>query len=273
LPATPSLPRELERHIFKIVALSRPVSIPKLMRVAWRPLLYRTLVMSGEVNSIEGIPPFTMETFDRIARTKPVSFLRDSVRNVVVEMIDREQIKTILATCAGIENLWITTIGSPTTPPFPAVHPISLRHLYCDLAQFCGAANGVTALAHLTHLTVDTLNIIPSCSHLLEGCKTLRALIIVDVLPVTDMPVLPLDSFARDPRFVVMPLRNYIVDWLRGVLTERDYWTRADEFIAKRISGEIARSVYSLIEDLRDSDDSEDSDGSDASDHSDEDGS
>ncbi|KAJ6563370.1 hypothetical protein DFH09DRAFT_481878 [Mycena vulgaris] len=313
LPATPNLPRELERHIFEIVALSRPVFIPKLMRVAWRvkrwlePLLYRTLVMTSEVNPIEGIPPFTMETFDRIARTKPASFLRDSVRNVVVEMIEVEQIKTILATCTGVENLWITTIGPPTTPPLPAVHPISLRHLYCDFAQLCEAASvikfetfaqpffshlthlelfngisdddgdpakwdGITALAYLTHLAVDTLDIIPSCPHLLDGCKILRALIIVDESPITELPVLPLDSFVRDPRFVMMPLKNYIVDWRRGVLTGRDYWARADEFIAKRISGEIARSVYSLVKELRDSDDSDDAHGSDDSDHLDEDG-
>jgi hypothetical protein len=30
------LPLELERHIFEICALSRPVGIPKLMLVGWR---------------------------------------------------------------------------------------------------------------------------------------------------------------------------------------------------------------------------------------------
>ncbi|KAJ6524653.1 hypothetical protein DFH09DRAFT_1418480 [Mycena vulgaris] len=132
--------------------------------------------------------------------------------------------------------------------------------------------NGITALIHLPHLAVDTPNIIPSCPHLLEGCTSLRALIIVDEMPVTDF-LLPRDSFTREPRFVVMPLKNYSGDWQRGVLTGRDYWARADEFIAKRISGEIARSVYSLVEEFRDSDDSENSDGSDDADHSDEDSS
>ncbi|KAJ6563418.1 hypothetical protein DFH09DRAFT_1159084, partial [Mycena vulgaris] len=237
--------------------------------------------MPLEVNPIDGIPPFTMETFDCIARTKPASFLRDSVRNFV------NRLKYPRNT--GVENLWITTIGLPTTPPLPAVHPISLRHLYCDFAQFCGAASvitfesfaqpffshlthlelfngisdengdaakwdGIIALAHFTHPAVDTPDTIPDCPYLSKDS------------PVTDSPVLPLDSFARDRRFVVMPLENYIVDWWSGVLTGRD-WARADEFIANRISGGIARSVYSLVEELRDSDDSEDSDGSDDSDH------
>ncbi|KAJ6563379.1 hypothetical protein DFH09DRAFT_1159036, partial [Mycena vulgaris] len=261
--------------------LSRPVSVPKLMRVAWRvkhwlePLLYRTLVMMSYATPIDGIPPFTMETFDRIARTKPASFLRDSVRNVIVEAIEVEQIKTILTTCTGVENLWILPTGPRITPPLPAVHPISLRHLHCDLPELCAAViafesfaqpffshlthlelfdglsddggdpakwDGITALAHLTHLAVDTPNIIPSCPYLLEGCKSLRALIIVDEMPVTNF-LLPLHSFTRDPRFVVMPLKNYSGDWQRGVLTGRDYWARADEFIAKRISGEIAREL------------------------------
>jgi hypothetical protein len=33
---TPILPTELERQIFELCALSRPVRIPKLMLVAWR---------------------------------------------------------------------------------------------------------------------------------------------------------------------------------------------------------------------------------------------
>ncbi|KAJ6524610.1 hypothetical protein DFH09DRAFT_1189375 [Mycena vulgaris] len=268
LPATPSLPRELERHIFEMIALSRPVSIPKLMRVAWRvkrwlePLLYRTLVMMSYATPIDGIPPFTIETFDRIARTKAGA-------------IEVEQIKTILTTCTGVENLWIFPTGPRITPPLPAVHSISLRHLHCDLPELCAAViafesfaqpffshlthlelfnglsddgrdpakwDGITALAHLTHLAVDTPNIIPSCPSLLEGCKSLRALIIVDGMPVTNF-FLPLHSFTRDPRFVVMPLKNYHGDWQRGVLTGRDYWARADKFIAKRISGEIAREL------------------------------
>ncbi|KAJ6563300.1 hypothetical protein DFH09DRAFT_481409 [Mycena vulgaris] len=278
------------------------------MRVAWRvkhwlePLLYRTLVMMTFANPIDGIPPFTMETFDRIARTKPASFLRDSVRNVIVESIEIEQIKTILATCTGVENLWILPADRRRiTSPLLAPHGISLRHLYCDFRRLCGAVivfesfsqpffshithlelfhglpdngdpakwDGITALAHLTHLAVGTTpNIFPSCPHLLEGCKSLRALVILEP-PSHNLPILPLNSFACDPRFVVKPFKNYVEDWQRGVLTGRDFWARADEFIAKRISGEIARSVFFLGEELNDPDDSEDPDGSDDSDNSD----
>ncbi|KAJ6535254.1 hypothetical protein DFH09DRAFT_1325083 [Mycena vulgaris] len=69
-----------------------------------------------------------------------------------------------------------------------------------------------------------------------------------------------LESVARDPRFVVMSVTSYIEDWQRGALSGIDYWARADQFITKRISGEIEQSVYCLEEDSGDSDDSDASD-------------
>ncbi|KAJ6514162.1 hypothetical protein DFH09DRAFT_1288168 [Mycena vulgaris] len=284
-----------------MIALSRPVSIPRLMRVAWRvkhwlePLLYRTLVICSEVNTIDGIPPFTMATFDHIARTKSASFLRDSVRNLLVEWIEAEQIQTILTICTGVKNLWISPIGSPTPLLPPVVEGISLRHLYCDFQELCAFFiglesftqpffsnlthlelfnglsinglldedhakwDGLIALVHLTHLAFDTNHILPICPHLLRGCKSLCALIIVHY-SATDFPLMQLESVARDPRFVAMSVTSYISDWQRGALGGSDYWARADQFITKRISGEIERSVYCLEED---SDDSDDSDASD----------
>ncbi|KAJ7633934.1 hypothetical protein B0H17DRAFT_1217430 [Mycena rosella] len=55
-----------------------------------------------------------------------------------------------------------------------------------------------------------------------------------------------LNTLCNEPRFVMMPLNNYIQDWQRGVLTGRDYWARADAFIAKRASGNIDRRSFFL---------------------------
>ncbi|KAJ7832485.1 hypothetical protein B0H13DRAFT_2370920 [Mycena leptocephala] len=72
----PSLRLDLERQIFETAALSRPVSIPNMMRVAWRvkvePLLYRTLCFSAD--NIDGIPRCTLDTFFDIVHRKPAPF-------------------------------------------------------------------------------------------------------------------------------------------------------------------------------------------------------
>jgi hypothetical protein len=46
-----------------------------------------------------------------------------------------------------------------------------------------------------------------------------------------------------DPRFVmlVLPLVDSLADWQRGILGGLDFWARAENFIAKRISGEVNR--------------------------------
>ncbi|KAJ7128831.1 hypothetical protein C8R43DRAFT_957602 [Mycena crocata] len=56
-------------------------------------------------------------------------------------------------------------------------------------------------------------------------------------------------GLAGDRRFVVMGYPDWSTDWQRGVLTGADYCTIAEEFITKRISGEIDRSVFFLARD------------------------
>jgi hypothetical protein len=42
-----TLPLELERKIFEVAALFRPVTIPAMMRVAWRVKLWRGELLPG----------------------------------------------------------------------------------------------------------------------------------------------------------------------------------------------------------------------------------
>ncbi|KAJ7480301.1 hypothetical protein B0H11DRAFT_1916041 [Mycena galericulata] len=56
-----------------------------------------------------------------------------------------------------------------------------------------------------------------------------------------------LKDLAKDPHFVQMACSHYIKDWQMGALTGVDYWSRAEEFIAKRRSGKIDPLQY-LIE-------------------------
>jgi hypothetical protein len=72
---------------------------------------------------------------------------------------------------------------------------------------------------------------------MLRTFGSLRALLFLGHQP-TALSV-DLEVLAADPRFVITPVRYYFKDWQMDALTGRDYWARADEFIAKRQSGEI----------------------------------
>ncbi|KAJ6583359.1 hypothetical protein DFH09DRAFT_1275183 [Mycena vulgaris] len=277
----PALPLDLERHIFELIALSRPTLIPNLMRVAWRvkhwvePLPYRTLVF-GTTDVVNGIPRCHSETFKRFVQSKPASFLRDSVRNLMIYKVPDEQFEMILSSCAGVENLWLFTTVSSSDIARVAVESMLLRRLHCHfhflspcivigsfahpvvrdithLELFDAPPNAgdnlkaLTGLAHLTHLSLTTATSLQLCPRLLNACKSLRALIVLD-FPPTDFPLAELAIIGRDPRFVMMPLHNHIEHWQRGVLAGRDYWGWADAFICKRISGGIQRSAFVLNE-------------------------
>jgi hypothetical protein len=182
--------------------------------------------------------------------------------------ITATQAQTYLSVFRGIENLWLHVKHSHDTPPPLALEVPSLKHLYSSLQdlyrfiQFSSLSHPIfinithlelfrnlglhgltiewtelTALPCLTHLAFNGEDMIPICVGVLAALESLRALIILQIPPV-DMPS-EYEVLATDPRFVMTPVRDYLDDWQEGVLTGRDYWVRADEFIAKKRSGEI----------------------------------
>ncbi|KAJ7686303.1 hypothetical protein B0H17DRAFT_1072241 [Mycena rosella] len=272
-----TLPLDLERHIFELSAVSRPVSIPNLLRVAWRvkhwvePLLYRTLIICKEPENyrkVDELPWCTLEDFNQIVRrTESASFLRDSVRNVMFQHLNAGEIDSILSACSGLHNMHALGCEDPTAFP----DSLRLRRLHCDnddhpalklssrhithLELFIGLTldydlyeddptqwSAVTRLPHLTHLSLNFKSLLPVCLHLLDACNSLCALIILRSSPAYPVP----ETLAGDPRFVMMELPQRTADWQRGILTGDDYWARADAFIAKRRSGEIDRRTFFL---------------------------
>ncbi|KAJ7659096.1 hypothetical protein DFH06DRAFT_1297288 [Mycena polygramma] len=279
----PNLPPELERHIFELAALSRPVLIPSMMRVAWRvkqwtePLLYRTLAFGVK---IDGLPIFRPEIFTQIAGTKP--HLLASVRNVMALWVPKTT-KDIIRACPRIENLVLMSAhyrSSGHLPP-PGFDKLSLKRLHCSLDALYDPSLLTTLafapLLHLTHLelftdlysdslpedltpwtmlgTLSSLthlalndhshgNQLPVCLHLLAICGCLSTLILLD--PSHYEGYAELDLLCTDPRFVMMSRISWTNDWLQGILRGVDYWARADLFIAKRLAGEIERSTFFL---------------------------
>ncbi|KAJ7692597.1 hypothetical protein B0H17DRAFT_1061330 [Mycena rosella] len=281
------LPLELERHIFELAALSRPVSIPTLLRVAWRikhwleRMLYMTLVV-GVKDPLDGVPSCSVEIFKRIARTKPV-FLHDFVRNLMVERIPPEDMRFILSMCRAVENLHILPNASLGPAEHPVISTMPLRHLYCHLRtldqlipfesfrhllfrnithlELFGGFHeedredeglvhwtGLAALPHLTHLALNSY-LFHTCTKILTAYKSLFALLILHPPPTHYS--MELASLIDDPRFVMMSLPDFTDDWQRGILVGEDYWARADAFITKRMSGEIDRRDFFLEDGTR----------------------
>ncbi|KAJ7052082.1 hypothetical protein C8F01DRAFT_1376424 [Mycena amicta] len=94
----PQLPRELEREIFYTAALLHPLTIPKLLRVARRvliwvePLLYRTLRIGNRPSHVSQL---------KAASTKPPEFLARAVQCAH----DYNAARGILSLCTGVTGL------------------------------------------------------------------------------------------------------------------------------------------------------------------------
>ncbi|KAJ7157714.1 hypothetical protein C8R43DRAFT_1125381 [Mycena crocata] len=237
---SPTLPTELEREIFELTALSRPVSIPKLMRISWRvkdwvePFLYRTLVVcdKNSRNKIIEFPSCDVESFTLQTKSECTS-----VRNLMLDLTSQDspseaQIPTILSASPGVENLYITVNNLSLVEPFSSNHISALRHLHCNIEI----------------LRVQRLLVI--CPYLLEACKTLRALVILRLQTTLSAPSVPVpEILTEDPRFVVLhlgPCPKY--DWQQGVLIGLNYWARVDAFITKRRIGKIPLRTFLLDE-------------------------
>jgi hypothetical protein len=129
-----------------------------------------------------------------------------------------------------------------TPDAFPHAALANLTHLNLfDLPDKERWTAALAGLPHLSHLATDFVSF-GFCAMTLDKCASLRALIVLRP-PRSDRPS-ELAALTENPRFVMTSVlyQTYFTnDWQRGVLTGVDFWVRVDEFIAKRISGEIDR--------------------------------
>ncbi|KAJ7176974.1 hypothetical protein C8R46DRAFT_1077909, partial [Mycena filopes] len=276
--ATPILPPELERQIFEICASSQFSVIPGLMLVAWRvkdwvePLLYRTIMVCDIRRERYYFPRFTPETLAKLLLSKPAAFFRDSVRNLLIPAgrghrdaiyaADRDLVHSVLAICTGVENLWAPGAGEgfrlPSRLPlkhlstnpgplFSTVSPLDplftrLTHLELTghIHSVVEIASALPLLPQLSHLAFNDEDLTPTCPQFLEECASLTVLVSLNGSQLF------LGSFfqeyeerlSKDVRFVLV--RSWwFEDWQLGVHSGMGYWGRAEDFIAKRRSGEI----------------------------------
>ncbi|KAJ7651339.1 hypothetical protein FB45DRAFT_890313 [Roridomyces roridus] len=262
----PRLPRELERAIFELVALSHPVFIPSLMLLASRvkqwidPFLYRTLVIgmdNSRLKQADRQRTYTLKQWGRIAELQ--ASLLEFTRNLMMDVApgnNRTTLNALLLACPNVQNLYMPW-ASYSPPPTETIDVLELRHLYCDvddlvktnpfsrpffqnishLELFSPPADkdwpGLIRLPRLTHLAFNN-ELLTLFQRLLNECASLRVLVVLD----TPRPSSDYSELANDTRFVMMEVEDFIDDWQCGVLDGNDYWARAEDFIAKRIGGE-----------------------------------
>ncbi|KAF7356353.1 hypothetical protein MVEN_00967600 [Mycena venus] len=284
----PILPVELEKEIFQMTAYSWPLSIPRLMLVAHRvkiwvePLLFQVIVLSRYQCLDKTFIPYTYpiagdDDFSGI-QSQPTSVLRDSVRHLLLFRIPKTVSEFIVSASSAVEDLWIST-AEPIAFLLPFIGVLPLKRLYCDLKElFAHKAQidfGHPLFSRLTHLELFDQNatdsyfdlaLIPNLTHLafnipgfldmsltlLKTCKSLRVLVLVMLRRgyLSEMIVEheALGQLSEDPRFVQMFCSQFVDDWKTGALTGSDYWSRAEDFITQRRSGEFDRLQYELKE-------------------------
>ncbi|KAJ7930882.1 hypothetical protein B0H13DRAFT_2530801 [Mycena leptocephala] len=281
---SPILPLELEREIFEICAISRPVSIPNLMLVAQRvkewtePLLFRTVIIGpDQFSKGSSFPICTPDTLVSAIRTKPPSFFHNAVRNLLFYNSHRPQIMaTILSAHTGVENLWLLFIGDACMPLIaaytlkhlhtasyealfrafpPATHQFFSRLTHLELRGPPDDTNvtsaAITALPQLTHLSFTAPSFILVCPQLLQSSPHLRVLACRNKPEADSLVQSSAPQLAQDVRFVtvLMHRRRWVNDWHQSTQHGTDFWTRAERFIAKRRLREIDPLLYVVPDD------------------------
>jgi hypothetical protein len=187
------------------------------------------------------------------------------IRDFYLPQTTLEAVTAVLLECRGIDNLWVNGANWELQVLFPLIEDLPLKRLYCSLHTLFVSQPRIDfnhrLFSRITHLEVFDypsscfdLALIPHLTHLsfnkrashvvwltlLRTCPSLRVLIgFMRGLPTTLLGSPDEQDLARDPRFVTMYRPDALKNWAIGANTGIDHWSRADEFIAKRRSGEV----------------------------------
>ncbi|KAJ6571221.1 hypothetical protein B0H19DRAFT_1129421 [Mycena capillaripes] len=284
----PKLPRELERIIFEMAALSRPCLIPTLILVAWRikdwlePLLYRAVMVSAvPPRQLLGFHIFRERILLRAIDNKPPAFFQNHVRHLFLENApNREDMEAILTACDHVTHLvFLVRSPSPFLPVLASLqclqrftigiealftgwsgvdfaHPVfrNITHLelletyYPDVERI---SPGLLLVPHLTHIAFN-IDLPPRGSPLDTQLRADARLMCIIFLA---RPWIIGQYIGRevDERVVCIDRRTeYREQWLRSADTGSDYWALAEEFIAAKRIARVDRARY-IISDADDS--------------------
>ncbi|KAJ6505200.1 hypothetical protein C8R45DRAFT_1090938 [Mycena sanguinolenta] len=264
---SPKLPPELERRIFEIAALARPIRVRTLMLVTRRlksgnsvePILYRVVFLghskAGRLRNL-GLPTFTA---DALEQRSPNPFRHVKHLSIDDAVVKQPDLESWIFACTGVTNLYALFNCQPEI--LPSISGLTnVQYLTIDVRVLCGTTVLFPLFLAITHLelfdfthaaeeNVDrvcrNISLIPRLTHLALNSHLNSSPSIVflsSLAPLDDSPLL------GDDRFVTIhedlePDK----DWLNGAVFGEDYWALADAFLAARRAGTIPRSLYHIV--------------------------
>lgn len=210
-------------------------------------------------------------------RTRSPSFISSTVRKLFISddpvlSMSSDDIQTILSRCSGTTDLFFAVRGRVYLPlisamplqrlsaPIPSIFagPVDFTHtLFANLTHLCVFPlmrddptqwAGLYIIRGLTHLSFHAFKWVETLKDVLQRCSNLHVL--VNFYFTSGSVGSQRDGdlvLAHDVRYVRMKRGFYAKDWKVGVYGGRDYWTRADEWVAKRTLGEVHRKFYPVL--------------------------
>lgn len=204
------------------------------------------------------LPAFTTGKYLSSAIESRPSFFHRAVRHLMVAGGDTPTYEYILSICSGVEDLWINYDLCEIV--ISVIEALQLKHLHAHALPFLHTLTPIHVffsrithlelmdtredwetwselylLPQLTHLSFNDAAFAPLCGELLDTCKSLAVLVFLGSRPDRS----PLAGLSHDFRLVAMRCSYYHLDWQMGAYAGMDYWSRAENFIAKRRSGEV----------------------------------
>jgi hypothetical protein len=101
--------------------------------------------------------------------------------------------------------------------------------------------NSLALIPHLTHISFNSISLYTVTSANMQANARLQCIVILVMDEFQDDELDLLHPLSEDVRFVCIEQEDRRLDWLRGAHGGKDYWTRAEEFIAAKRAGRIAR--------------------------------
>jgi hypothetical protein len=213
------------------------------------------------------------------ARTKPPSFL-GAVRHMVLDSNvswSQDEGEMVLKLCTGLVNFAVLShLANPSILPILA--NMRVQRLSASLGDLFGHDFASANLAHqlfayVTHLDVFdhvdnktqfalTVRTLPSLTHLcvnnhvtwqiiqalLDNCERLEILANLWMFGQAERARQRAENAPfEDVRFVVGFYRNYWDEWEAGARGAPDFWSVADDFVARKRRGEIEGAIFCCI--------------------------
>ncbi|KAJ7473841.1 hypothetical protein B0H11DRAFT_1728786 [Mycena galericulata] len=264
----PLLPVELEREIFEFTVHMHPNSIPTLLRVARRVLIWLEPLLYRVTRAGTFFTPIS-----RAIKSKPPPFFPNAVRHLYLGDNAYRSLKEamqVLAVCTGVVNLALMR-GVSRPIILPILAEMKIQRMAVHLAILFGNRQVIylrhQSFAHITHLDVfdkigeeeahlcSQITALPALTHLclngqvpwstiqtfLTDCSKLE-LLFVSVVGASKVLVgtrWALRSPIRDTRFAVGVKRYYWVEWQNGARGLPDFCSVAENFVAQKRSGAI----------------------------------